>query len=224
MSTAALTNDTTPTLNWADVSGANKYHAQISQDADFSSITIQDNTLATSTFTPGSALTDQKKYYWRWRSSTDGGATWSVWSEKYSFWLDSSWSTTITPTTWMLVNASDITDTYSFDAYPEHSILEDQILRSKRRNLAGDLLTEITTVKATINLIHDGAFMTEAQRNEILRFYHMTQGFYLLAAIDNGVEGVEKSWKCVFSEAPEFNMLAPGREDHYRTTLTIEEV
>ena len=227
MGNAALTNDTTPTVDWADVSGANLYHAQISLFADFRSIASENNALATSTFTPGSALaTNDAKYYWRWRYSTDAGTTWSVWSEKYSFWLKTTFTATRTPTTWEFVAVTplDLSDRYNSAIYPEHVVTEEEIMRSQRRNLAGDLLVEQIVLKGKISLIYNGAYITEAQRNEILRFYNMSAGFYLLAAIYNQTENVEKVWKVIFSSPPVFNMMASGREDLFRTTLQLEEV
>lgn len=227
MGNAALTNDTTPTLDWADVTGANLYHAQISLYSDFRTIAIENNALATSTYTPASALgTDNSKYYWRWRYSTDAGATWSVWSEKYSFWLYASFTSTVTPTTWMFVAPTPLalSDSYTFAVYPEHQITEEQVLRAQRRILNGDMITELTAVKAKISIIHQGAYISEAQRNEILRFMNMGAGFFLLTAINNGTEDVEKVWKVIFSTPPQFNALAPGREDYYTTQLELEEV
>lgn len=226
MSNAAITNDSTPTLDWADVSGANKYHIQVSLYPDFSVLEDDDNTLAASTYTCGALSTDNRKYYWRWRSSADGGTTWGAWSTRYSFWYYSSFSATKTPTTWMFVAPTPTTlaDFYTFAIFPEYRIDEQNLMRAQRRNLAGDLIIEHNLQpKAMITLMHEGAFINEAQRNEILRFYHMRSTFFLITAINNGTEAVENVWKCQFAEPPVFNQLAAGRTDYFRTTLVLEE-
>src|SRR3990167_2401262 len=75
MANEVLTKDQTPTLDFADASGALEYWAQISTDRRFSTITSQAAGLATSTYTPASNLTDAKKYYWRYRVRTSATLT-----------------------------------------------------------------------------------------------------------------------------------------------------
>lgn len=69
-----ITNDTTPALDWADVTGALEYWAQISKDPRFTLIEQQSAGLATSDYTPA-ALTDAKKYHWRFRTRTSASFT-----------------------------------------------------------------------------------------------------------------------------------------------------
>ncbi len=181
--------------------------------------------LVTATFTPGSDLaTNDAKYYWRWAYSTDAGVTWSPWSEKYSFWLKSTFGASVTPTTWTFANAADVTDRYAFSVYPRYAISEEQILRAQRRNLAGLLLTELTIVKAKITLSFESGFIDAAQRNELLRFYNLGDGFFVLAAITDGTNTVEKVWRCVMPSPPTFTMLDAGREDWYVAAIELEEV
>lgn len=224
MANATLTNDSTPTLDWADVSGANLYHAQVSLFPNFSTVT-ENSALGTSTYTP-SISTNNRKYYWRWRSSTDGGTTWGVWSARYSFWYYSSFTGTVTPTTWMFVNPAvlALTDKYSLSVYPEHRVTPVQINRSMRRSLLGAILYENVTVKDRIELMHDGAYITQAQRDEIDRFYQLGTTFFLCASISNETENVENVWKVTMPREPEYNVLAPGREALFRTSLYFEEV
>lgn len=75
MANALLTKDQTPTLDFADVSGALEYWAQIAADPRFSTITHQQAGLATSVITPTTNLTDAKKYYWRFRARTSATLT-----------------------------------------------------------------------------------------------------------------------------------------------------
>ena len=65
------TKNTTPTLNWQDVSGASAYHIQIDDNADFSSPIVDDNSLSESEYTPSSPL-PEGKIYWRVSSIRDG--------------------------------------------------------------------------------------------------------------------------------------------------------
>lgn len=224
MANAALTNDTTPTLTWTAVTGANLYTAQISLYADFRSVTASSAVLGSASYTP-SAITTGFKYYWRWRSSSDGGTTWGAWSEVYSFWLNSSWSTSVTPTnnSWVMVNPDDITDTYTLPIYPEHAIREPEIMRVDRRNLKGTLLTEnIGVTKAMITLSHQEAYITRAHLNEFLRFYHMAEPIYLLSSIYNQTDYVERAWLAQMEE-PSFTPLGRGRHDYYRATIPFKE-
>ena len=223
MANEALTNDSTPTLTWTAVSGANLYHAQISLKANFSSLVAEDNALASESYTP-TISTDDSKYYWRFRSSTDGGSTWSQWSEVYSFWYNSAFSTTVTPTTWMLVKADDVTDTYTLGVYPKPHILPFHVNRSDRRTLSGGLLVDHVGTKDEVVLEHDEAWISAGQRDEFMRFFNLGEVFFLLGVIDNGDQTVEKTWKAFFSDKPEFEPLATGRNDYFRVRLPFKEV
>lgn len=76
MANQVLTLDTTPALDWADVAGALEYWLQVSRDPRFSVITQQKTGLGVSTHTLATALTDARKYYWRFRTRT--GATYNT--------------------------------------------------------------------------------------------------------------------------------------------------
>lgn len=226
MGNKALTNDATPVFDWADVTAANLYHCQVSLYADFYIIEDEDAALATSTFTMSAPSVDDRKYYWRWRSSADAGTTWGAWSENYSFWFHSHFTADVTPTTWMIVNPSvlALTDSYSFGIYPLWKVTPQQINLAMERNLAGDLLIDNVTVKDRITCIFNDAYISSAQRSEFYRFYRMGTSFFLLGAQSNGTEVVEKVWKVVFEDIPDFDQLAAGREDYFTGTLTFIEV
>lgn len=70
MANQVLTKSLTPTLDWADVASALEYWLQVSTDPRFTVITQQTTGLAASTKTLATALTDAKKYYWRFRART----------------------------------------------------------------------------------------------------------------------------------------------------------
>jgi len=75
MANQVLTKSLTPTLDWADVTGALEYWLQVSRDPRFTVITQQKTGLAVSTYTLATALTDVKKYYWRFRTRTTAAYT-----------------------------------------------------------------------------------------------------------------------------------------------------
>ncbi|MBS3927805.1 MAG: hypothetical protein KGZ65_04355 [Sphingomonadales bacterium] len=75
MANQVLTTSLTPSLDWADVSGALEYWVQVATDPRFRTITQQKTGLATSTHTIASSLTDAKKYYWRFRTRTTAAYT-----------------------------------------------------------------------------------------------------------------------------------------------------
>ncbi len=70
MANQVLTKSLTPTLDWADVTGASEYWLQVSTDPRFTVITQQKTGLAASTHTLATALANAKKYYWRFRTRT----------------------------------------------------------------------------------------------------------------------------------------------------------
>lgn len=78
MANQVLTLDTTPALDWADVTGAAEYWLQLANDPRFLTIAYQKTGLAASTHTVTSALADAKKYYWRFRTRTTTAYTTDV--------------------------------------------------------------------------------------------------------------------------------------------------
>lgn len=73
---------TTVTFTWAPIQGATAYHLQLSTDVNFSSLTVNDSTLADSTREVPS-LTEGSKYYWRVRVENAFG--WGPYSETRTF-------------------------------------------------------------------------------------------------------------------------------------------
>ena len=384
MANAVITNDRTPTLDWADVAGALEYWAQISADPRFTTIEHQQAGLATSTITVSSNLTDAKKYYWRFRTrtsatlstdrsnttasgagsavrdaaartilaqsftpgkslplkriilslkrtgtvvgnvwveiwATSGGApsaqsgtdsatvavstigtaafenvnfdfttpvplvagtvyaitlhgdfaidgvnyatweddgsgaysggsafkadgssawsangtddmvfttqthSWGAWSQIWSFWLDSSMLTTVTPTAWTLVDPDEIADAYTFAVQPAYGGSELQVLRGNERNILGDLLTEYTTIRSRVEMSFDDAYVHYAQASEIMRFYHKRKSVFLIVLDYNGQDTRENVYKVEFEQEPVFEPLGHGREDYHRGEVIVAE-
>jgi len=73
---------TEPTLQWSIASGAKSYWLQISEDLAFSSIVVDDSTLAVTSYQV-SGLSRGTTYYWRVRASNSYGS--SDWSTVLSF-------------------------------------------------------------------------------------------------------------------------------------------
>ena len=73
-----FTNNNLPVFTWSPSAGASDYQIQIDNNADFSS-PLYNQSVAGTTYTPASALSDDVSYYWRVRA-TDGGSEHSRWS------------------------------------------------------------------------------------------------------------------------------------------------
>ena len=96
------TNNTTPNLDWQDVSDASAYHIQIDDNADFSSPIIDDNSLTKSEYTQSSPL-PEGEIYWR-VSSIDGKGNESDFSNIDDFTIDST-----APSTPVVIDDGDVT-------------------------------------------------------------------------------------------------------------------
>src|SRR3990167_6238375 len=216
---SVLSNDTSITLDWADVSGANRYHLQVAVVPDFSgTLTVDDNTLvvSTKTFTDGGA--NDTKRWWRWRYSTDAGTTWSTWSEVGSYWLNTGASADVTLSSgsWAIFDPDAVSDLFTLDDYPVYSVLPEIIYRAKTRNRLGELLSEYVTTKDMISLdFSDTVFVVHRQMREFRRFNTEVKTFFLATYKTNGVDNVPNIWKVQFTEDPDWAMLDAGREDHF---------
>jgi hypothetical protein len=225
---SVLANDTSITLDWADVTSANLYHLQVGTKPDFSGSLIQnDSTLAVSTKAFTDTGADDAKRYWRWRYSTDAGATWSEWSEVGSYWLDTGASADVTLSTgqWALFDPDAVTDRYVLPDYPVYSVLDEQYNRAKERNRQGDMLTEWYASKAIISfMFEDTLYITHEHMRALKRFNCEVKTFFLATYKTNGVDSVPNIWKVVFSEDPQLTMMAPGRQDFFTGEVIFEEV
>jgi hypothetical protein len=224
---AAIFHTTSIVLDWDNVVGANLYSIQVSVYPDFRTALESSNALANSTHSFTDSGADDSKRYWRWRSSTDSGTTWSHWSEAGSYWLNSDLTAGYTPAQggWALVDPDDQTDAYVFGVAPRHTIVERSINRVKERNRQGELLSEYLTTKASISLeFPEDGFMNHEQFRELCRFHTEIKTFFLVANTDNGRDHVTRIWKVQVVEDPALTMLAAGREDLLTGTVELEEV
>ena len=98
--------DTTPLLDWEDVSSATEYHIQINTATDFTGAAIaDDNGLTISEYPIVTVLENNKTYYWRVKiKDTDG--LWGDWSSTWSFVVDMEEPVVTSPT-----DGSSIIDT-----------------------------------------------------------------------------------------------------------------
>lgn len=229
MSNEVYKNDTAITLAWNSVSGANLYQLQVSVgELDFSGTLEQDdNTLVspTKSFTDGGD--NDKKRFWRWRYSTDGGTTWSEWSEVGSYWLDVSATGDISVPVnkWMIFDPNDLSDTYQFNTFPQFKIMDQALERARIRNRKMELLSEYITAKAIIVCVFKGQkFVIHEQMTALKRFNVEKKTFYLAARINNGQDDVPMIWLVQFDENPDFEMLVPTRQDLWEGELTFTEV
>lgn len=225
---SVLSNDTSITLDWADVSGANLYHLQVGSKPDFSgTLIVDDNTLAVSTKAFTDTGTNDTKRYWRWRYSTDAGVTWSEWGEVGSYWVNTgaSGDVTLTAGKWAIFDPDAVTDKYILPDYPLYQITDMQYNRAKERNRQGELLTEWYASKAIIIMsFSEEQFMTHEHMRAMKRFNCEVKTFFLATYKTNGIDNVPNIWKVVFQDDPEFEMLAAGREDFFTSEIVFEEV
>lgn len=225
---SVFANDTSITLDWADVTSANLYHLQVGTKPDFSgSLIVNDNALAVSTKAFVDSGANNVKRYWRWRYSTDAGTTWSEWSEVGSYWLNTGGSgdVTLASSKWAIFDPDAVSDIYTLPDYPVYKIVDQQFNRVKERNRQGDMLTEWYASKAIITLqFSEELFITHEHMRAFKRFNCEIKTFFIATYKTNGVDTVPNIWKVVFSEDPEFSMLAAGREDFFTGELIFEEV
>jgi len=80
--------ETTPTLDWTDVTDADRYRLQLSTSDDFATPLVDDASLTESTWTAVTQLDVDGTYYWRVVQRNPDGA-WSDWSEVFSFSISS---------------------------------------------------------------------------------------------------------------------------------------
>lgn len=228
MANDLIKNDTAITLDWADVSGANKYQVEVSLVPDFSdSLIVNDATLAVSTKSFTDSGTNNAKRYWRWRSSSDGGTTWGAWSEVGSYWYNSAFSGDIALSNnqWEFVNPSDVTDKYLLTTFPLYSIQPQLLARIRERNRKGTLLSEYITAKDFITLGFDSScWMIAEQYREFIRFHRDVKTFFAITLKSNGVDYVPNVWKVQCQTDPSLTMIAAGRQDIFIGDIILEEV
>lgn len=218
MANEVLKNDTAVSLDWPDVSGANRYHLQVSVFPDFSVLLVDHNFLLASAESFSDGGTNNRKRFWRWRSSADAGTTWSEWSGVASYWLydglagDLSLSSGV----WALIDPDDTTDKYIMPSAPVAAVQRVNLTRLETRNRKGDLLTEYVTVKSRIDLdFQEERFIGAEQMSALCRFNEEKKVFFLAGSVYDGRGYVPNVWKVQYSEDPRFTILASGRSDYF---------
>ena len=84
-SSSSTIGNTTPLLDWEDISSASGYHIQVSEVIDFSSAIIEnDDTLTVSEHQIETPLANNTTYYWRVKIK-DTNSIWGDWSSVWSF-------------------------------------------------------------------------------------------------------------------------------------------
>lgn len=228
MANEPLLNTTAVTLDWADVTSANGYHLQVCESPDFvGSMVSEDSSLVASTKTFTDAGTNNAKRYWRWRYTTDAGTTWSAWSEVGSYWLSTSFGSTVSlsDNQWALVNPSDVSDRYVLSVFPSYSVTKQLVNRLRTRNRRGTLLSDFITTKDMITLfITENSWIEHEQMREIYRFHNSVKTFFLITLKTNAVDVVPNAWKVQFQSDPALSMFAAGRPDLFVGDLALEEV
>ncbi len=216
-------------LTWAAPTGANKYHVQVSVNKpDFSQSLLVDNSwILTNSLSVTDGSTDDQKRYWRWRYSTDGGTTWSEWSEVGSYWMLTTAANEVTLATnkWALIDPADVTDIYTFESFPIYSIIPQNIYRVRQRNRAATLLSEYVSTKAVIALdFSDRNFISHEQARAFSRFNHVVKTFFLACYKTNETDVVQHIWKAQFEADPSMSMMASGRPGLLVGSLSLIEV
>lgn len=223
-----LYNQRTINLDWGTVDGAQFYQLQVSLYPDFRSF-VTNVSITESDYQFTDASTDDARRYWRWRPSVNSGADWlQPWSEVGSYWLDTGAAAEVEVTEgyWVMFDPDDVTDIYWFDLVPVHSVVPGNIFRFQGRNRVGDLLSEFLTTKDAITLDFTGKqYIAHAQMDEFRRFSNAKRTFFLANyVIGKRDEPTPHIWKVEFNGDPSFTMIAAGRPDLLRGTLSFMEV
>lgn len=223
-----LYNQTSISLDWGTVPGALFYQLQISMFPDFRSnfvnVSIQE-----SDYQFSDSQTNDAKRYWRWRPSITANADWlQPWSEVGSYWLNTGAASEIEIPEgyWAIFDKDAVGDIYFFELAPQFTIISRNVYRFQGRNRAGTLLTEFLTVKDDISLdFTGGQYIVHSQMDEFERFNNTKRTFFLANyALWKHGEPMPHIWKVECTEDPTFTMIAAGRPDIVRGTLTLTEV
>ena len=80
----SIVSDTTPRLDWEDISGASGYSIQISNNSTFSSILEEDSSLSESNYNVSTELSLDSTYFWQVKTKNEDGV-WGDWSSAWRF-------------------------------------------------------------------------------------------------------------------------------------------
>jgi hypothetical protein len=221
-------NQTSISLDWGTVDGANFYSLQVSLYPDFRSNFV-DVSIDQSDYSFTDSQTNDKKRYWRWRPSVSSGTDFlQPWSEVGSYWLNTGAAAEIEVSKhyWTIFDKDLVTDIYWFDLAPQYTIVPRNIYRFQGRNRNGDLLSEFLTAKDDIILSFSGGqYILHPQMDEFRRFNNGKRTFFLACyIIGKHGEPSPHIWKVEFTADPSFTMIAAGRPDLVQGTMTLVEV
>lgn len=223
-----LYNQRSISLRWGEVARANFYQVQVSLFPDFRSCFV-DVSIDEAAYIFTDAQIDNAKRWWRWRPSVTAGANFlAPYSEVGSYWLYTGAAEEIEMPEgyWKIFDKDLVTDDYILDLSPMFTIIPRNLYRYQGRNRAGTLLTEFLTVKDEINLsFQGGQYIMHAQMDEFQRFNNTKRTFFLAAyAIWKYGQPIAHIWKVEFTDDPTFTMIAAGRPDILRGSVTLTEV
>lgn len=225
---SVLYNTTAVKLSWGTVPGTQYYELQISMFPDFRSNFV-DTSLTASNYTFTDGQTNDAKRWWRWRPSAVAGAGFlAPWSEVGSYWLDTGAAGTVEVPEgyWTIFDQDDVLDSYTFDLAPIFTIVPRNLYRFQARNRAGALLSEFLTVKDDLMLDFTGSqYIIHAQMDEFQRFHNTKRTFFITSYIKwRYGEPMANIWKVECTQDPTFTMIAAGRSDLVRGSVTLTEV
>ncbi len=223
-----LYNQTSISLKWGEIARASFYQVQVSLFPDFRS-SFEDVVLTEPAYVFTDSQTNNAKRWWRWRPSVTSGANFiAPWSEVGSYWLDTGASDEIEipQDIWIAFDKDNVTDKYIFDLAPIYTIVPKNIYRFQGRNRAGTLLTEFLTVKDDIQLNFVGSqYIIHQQMDEFQRFNNTKRTFFVATyTLWKAGQPISHIWKVECSDDPVFTMIAAGRPDLLRGTVTLIEV
>lgn len=223
-----LYNQRAISLDWGTLHGTNFYQVQVSLFPDFRS-NLVDVSIQESDYQFTDNGVDDAKRWWRWRPSVSAGADFlAPWSNVGSYWLDTTAAEEIKipESYWAIFDKDLVTDIYFFDLAPMFTIVPRNKYRYQGRNRAGTLLSEFLTIKDDISLqFTGGQYILHQQMDEFQRFNNTKRTFYLATySIWKHDEPMANIWKVECTDDPTFAMIAAGRPDLLRGTVTLTEV
>lgn len=160
---------------------------------------------------------------------------WSNWQPVRSIWVNTAFAVTYAPSKplWAFVDFTDTTDVYEFAVAPHYDLNPEHQRRSQVKNIQGDTLTEYVSTRDIIILMNGQskgaggssgiAYVDYNQAAEMWRFFNKRKSIFLIGVTSYGSDNWERVWKVDFTDRPDTQPLAPGREDFFSMTLQLQE-
>ena len=141
------TTNTKPLLSWGTVTGAVNYEVQIAgSEAGLTGAAADSVTGTTTTYTPGTALTNNTTHYWRVRA-VDGDGQQGAWSTEHSLEVAIGTVSGLSPSSGTYT--ADTTPAFSWDAVADASGYEIQIAGSQNGLPGAEAVTVTGTATYT---------------------------------------------------------------------------